>query len=204
MDEAEAQKLISERFTLGSDGYVHMNITTAEAQAMWDRGRKAHWAKTNSVGSNLLGEPLGSASQKLTRQKLFDLIVGAGLNNCYRCSKPMSATDFVLDHKESWMHASDPVKSFWEKENHSWSHFTCNSIHTFGRPAKYVKRDYKKVKPEKTVNCGFNLPISMSDSLRDTATSLGLSKVDIVREAIAEWLEKKTKEIQANEASSSP
>lgn len=194
-DKRFVKFLFGGRYTPSDDAIIGTNLTDGELRSFKDlfdaneRGRKAHWAKTNSIGSSILGQSLPTAMHQLTRQKLFELIESSGLNNCFRCNKPMTAQDFTLDHKEGWMHATDPPKSFWAKENHSWSHFTCNCIHTFGHPTKYVKKEIVKGEPsEKKETKAFRIPISLDDSIRDTATSLGLTKSDIVVKAVTEWL----------------
>ncbi len=75
--------------------------------------------------AELLGMPLGTASARLKKLVLFDLVKRLGLENCYRCEQPIeSADELDLDHKEPWRDVSADL--FWNLDNVGFSHHACN------------------------------------------------------------------------------
>lgn len=75
----------------------------------------------------LLGENFSTASGKLRKAILFDLVQRLALDNCYRCTlKIDSIKDLSIEHKESWQSAENPIDSFYSIENIGFSHLKCN------------------------------------------------------------------------------
>ena len=73
----------------------------------------------------LLGMHPASASAKLLRDILFDFVQKEG-TKCFRCSGDLYRDNFSIEHKESWMSSPNPLESFFDLENISYSHKNCN------------------------------------------------------------------------------
>ncbi len=76
--------------------------------------------------SRQLGENYSSASNKLRRKIMFSLIQECNKNRCHRCGKPMTESDFSIDHKKAWQNSANPKDLFWSMKNISFSHLRCN------------------------------------------------------------------------------
>ncbi len=77
----------------------------------------------------LLGEPIGTASNKLRKLMLFKLVCETEKDICFRCGKKIElASELSIEHKKPWMNAENPVESFYDLENISFSHLNCNSL----------------------------------------------------------------------------
>jgi hypothetical protein len=75
-----------------------------------------------------LGMPLGTASNKLKKNILFELVKTCGLNKCFRCNNTIeNVNEFSIEHKESWFDSNDPKGLFFNIDNIAYSHLKCNS-----------------------------------------------------------------------------
>lgn len=83
---------------------------------------------SNQRKAELLGEPFGTANNKLRKIVLYELAKQLSLLDCYRCGKFMVIKDFSIDHKERWGVADDPIKVFYDIENIAFSHGVCNTV----------------------------------------------------------------------------
>ncbi len=73
-----------------------------------------------------LGLSYNTARYKLNRLIIFEYAKLLGLDECFRCKKPIKdLEDFSIDHKQPWYFV-DP-KLFWEIKNIAYSHRSCNS-----------------------------------------------------------------------------
>ncbi len=76
--------------------------------------------------SEFLGENLGTASNRLRKMILFELVQQTKQDNCYRCGKTIeSVRDLSIEHKERWLDVD--VDLFWDMDNIAFSHLACNS-----------------------------------------------------------------------------
>ncbi len=77
--------------------------------------------------SELLGMSHGTASHRLRKEILFSLVQRLEEDQCYRChGKIVSVKDLSIEHKVPWESASDPKTSFFDLDNISFSHLSCN------------------------------------------------------------------------------
>ena len=74
-----------------------------------------------------LGMNRSTAQARLTRDLLWKYLCLAGSNSCHRCSKPMTRETFSIDHKVDWLQSDNPVETFFDLDNISFSHLDCNS-----------------------------------------------------------------------------
>jgi len=70
-----------------------------------------------------LGMNPSTASHRLVKDILWSKIEN---ELCYRCNKPMTRDTFSIEHKEAWLSSDDPLKSFFDLENITFSHLLCN------------------------------------------------------------------------------
>lgn len=94
--------------------------------------------KSNSDRAKLLGMPFGTANSKLRKLLLFSLAQKLGSDYCFRCDARIETVDdFSIEHKVPWRASSDPVASFFDMENISFSHLFCNTQHGRSLNRKY-------------------------------------------------------------------
>lgn len=83
-----------------------------------------------------LGMPFGTASGKLRKALLFDLLVRLELNFCFRCTSEIDGVEELsIEHKVAWLDSDDPVGKFFDLANVSFSHLNCN-IKAGRRPSR--------------------------------------------------------------------
>lgn len=77
--------------------------------------------------TELLGINHSTAQSALRKQIIYHLAEKLGMLNCYRCSEHIELNRFSIEHKDSWMGASDPLATFFDMENIAFSHLSpCN------------------------------------------------------------------------------
>lgn len=74
-----------------------------------------------------LGRCFSSAYRQLTRDIMFDLIVRANQNICFRCGHQMDRDNYSIEHKDPWLNSDSPVEKFFDLSNISFSHIACNA-----------------------------------------------------------------------------
>jgi hypothetical protein len=90
-----------------------------------------------------LGIPFGTACHQLRKEILFELVKEVKRDFCFRCGKQiMSSREFSIEHKEPWLHSSDPKMLFYSLQNIAFSHMRCNT------QARRIKRKYS---PEEAI-----------------------------------------------------
>ncbi len=73
-----------------------------------------------------LGMNPSTARNRLLKSIVFQFIELSG-QMCFRCDQVMSRDDFSIDHIEPWLDSEDPLKLYFDLENVTFSHHTCNS-----------------------------------------------------------------------------
>lgn len=89
-----------------------------------------------------LGMNPSTASGRLVKDLLFRFVVESGYR-CFRCGEELTRDTFSVDHKVPWLHSEAPVELYFDLDNVSFSHFTCNSA-AARRPAKYATKEELK------------------------------------------------------------
>lgn len=85
-----------------------------------------------------------TAAGRLIRDILYQFIVESDLNNCYHCNLPMSRETFSIEHKIPWLDSEDPVQLYFDLQNISYSHQSCNSSAARSARRKYKDEDEAK------------------------------------------------------------
>lgn len=91
-----------------------------------------------------LGINPSTASGKLVRDILYKFILELDLNNCYHCKLPMTRETFSIEHKIPWLDSEDPIKLYFDLENISFSHQSCNSSAARSARRKYANETEAK------------------------------------------------------------
>ena len=74
-----------------------------------------------------LGMSHGKASARLRKLLLFRLVQNAKEDVCYRCGiKILDVDDLSIEHKVPWLDSDDPPAMFFDLENVTFSHMSCN------------------------------------------------------------------------------
>ena len=69
----------------------------------------------------------GKANGILKKAILFELIKKCKLDICYRCNKQIeNVSELTVEHKIPWLDSDDPIKVFFDLENITFSHYSCN------------------------------------------------------------------------------
>ena len=71
-----------------------------------------------------LGLNPGTASGRLVKDLLFSHVKHIP---CYRCGGALTRDTFSVDHKTPWLDSENPTEVFFDLENISYSHISCNS-----------------------------------------------------------------------------
>ena len=74
-----------------------------------------------------LGMDPGTASNRLVKDILWNYIVKNEENFCFHCGAELERNNFSIEHKVPWLHSEDPLHLFFDLENISYSHKSCNS-----------------------------------------------------------------------------
>lgn len=72
-----------------------------------------------------LGMNRSTASNRLVKDLLYKFAVEG--TPCYRCGEELTRETFSIEHKEVWLDSDDPVGTFFDLDNISFSHKSCNS-----------------------------------------------------------------------------
>ena len=74
-----------------------------------------------------LGMNPSTAAGRLVKDILYKFVVDTGQNACYHCGSQMSRETFSIEHKEPWLDSDDPKGLYFDLDNISFSHQSCNS-----------------------------------------------------------------------------
>ena len=78
-----------------------------------------------------LGMSYGKANAILRKSILFSLVKKCNLDNCYRCNKKIEKIEELsIEHKIPWLHSEQAIELFFDLDNISFSHLSCNSSHS--------------------------------------------------------------------------
>lgn len=98
---------------------------------------------SNNKKNITLGMPHGTASNRLRKNILFNLLKKHGENVCFKCSEVIDKVeDLSIEHKKPWEGISADL--FWDLDNIAFSHMFCN------RP----DRPFRKYTPEEALKVG--------------------------------------------------
>lgn len=110
--------------------------------------RLAGFMRSAAKKAEILRMPLGTAGGRLRKSIMFKLAQMAGQDVCFRCQAKIATVDeFSIEHKINWMDHADPVGTFFDLDNISFSHHSCN-VRASRRPNKKYANRKEKVHAE--------------------------------------------------------
>ena len=81
---------------------------------------------SNAIKSKQLGMDYGTATSRLRKMVLLNLLQRLGDDFCFQCGERIETVeDLTLEHKVPWLHGSNAL--FWDVNNVAFSHRSCNS-----------------------------------------------------------------------------
>ncbi len=112
--------------------------------------------KHNKKKSKQLGQPYGTAANRLRKALMFKLAQETGMDRCFRCQQVIDdIREFSIDHKLPWLDTIDPVGNYFDLQNVAFAHLICNITHTrFTDSCKSASDRRRKVGPPGTAWCG--------------------------------------------------
>jgi hypothetical protein len=73
-----------------------------------------------------LGMNPSTASGRLVKDVLWSLIVQTKQDVCCKCKQSMTRETFSIEHVKPWLDSNDPVGLYFDLDNISFSHLSCN------------------------------------------------------------------------------
>ena len=84
-------------------------------------------SKYNKTKSEQIGMPIGTASARLKKNIMFDLLCRLNENKCYQCGEIIeNAENLSVEHKIPYLHSENPQELFFNLDNIAFSHLKCN------------------------------------------------------------------------------
>lgn len=81
----------------------------------------------NQKKKNQLGMSYGKASGILKKSLMFMFAKKCGFDNCFQCGEKIETLrELSIEHKIPWLDSKNPVELFFNLENVSFSHLSCN------------------------------------------------------------------------------
>lgn len=75
-----------------------------------------------------LGMNPSTAAGRLRKNVLFSLVQRCGEDLCHQCgNKIETPEELSIEHKTPWLDSEDPVRLFFDLDNISFSHLSCNA-----------------------------------------------------------------------------
>lgn len=92
------------------------------------KDRKVRYVETsNEKKQRLLGQPFGTATNKLRKMLLFDYAKRLNEDNCYRCQiRIETLEEFSIEHTVAWQGSINPKETFFDITQIAFSHLSCN------------------------------------------------------------------------------
>lgn len=86
---------------------------------------------TTNNPKDLLGMDVGTATNRLKKQMLFQMAVALELDNCHKCDSLISTyEELTMDHIRPWRPTKNGAKGnadlFWDLDNIAFTHRKCN------------------------------------------------------------------------------
>ena len=86
-----------------------------------------------------LGMPFGTATARLRKSILFQLLKKLKENVCFKCGEEILVIgDLSIEHKQPWENR-DP-KLFWDLDNIAFSHLRCNIQHNHNGSGTFLRK----------------------------------------------------------------
>lgn len=81
----------------------------------------------NKKKSEQLGMPIGTASNRLRKSVIFNLLKQLNQNFCFQCGAEIEfEKELSIEHKVPYLDSEDPKNLFFDLDNIAFSHLKCN------------------------------------------------------------------------------
>lgn len=90
-----------------------------------------------------LGMNPSTAANRLRMDILYSLVKRCGYK-CYRCGEDLTRESFSVEHITPWLDSENPKQMFFDLNNISFSHMTCNRLDARRPNKKYETLDERK------------------------------------------------------------
>jgi hypothetical protein len=88
---------------------------------------------SNEKKAQQLGMPYGTANGRLKKDIMFSLLKELNRNICYRCGELIeNSSTLSIEHKDNWLDSKEPAKLFFDINNITYSHLSCNCSQSRG------------------------------------------------------------------------
>lgn len=105
---------------------------------------KSKYQKSHLKRNEQLGMPLGTASGKLRKAILFQLVQDTKRDTCYRCKSKISRiSELSIEHMIPWLDSKNPQELFFDISNIAFSHIKCNISAARKTNQKYFTEEEK-------------------------------------------------------------
>jgi 5-methylcytosine-specific restriction endonuclease McrA len=85
-----------------------------------------------------LGMNPSTASHALKKELMFSLVQQLNQDVCFQCGKVIETSkELSVEHKTPWLHSEDPKGMFFDLDNITFSHRSCNSAAARTTTKKY-------------------------------------------------------------------
>lgn len=91
-----------------------------------------------------LGMNPSTASARLLKDIIYQYAVVDHDVKCHRCGEEMSREAFSIEHKVPWLHSENPHELYFDLENISFSHLSCN-VRSARKPSKKYHTDRERM-----------------------------------------------------------
>lgn len=82
---------------------------------------------SNQKKTDQLGMPIGTASGRLRKTIIFQLLKETNKNFCFQCGAEIETEkDLSIEHKVPWLDSENPKELFFDLNNIAFSHLICN------------------------------------------------------------------------------
>lgn len=82
---------------------------------------------SNNKKADQLGMPIGTASHKLRKSIIFNLLKKNNENFCFQCGTEIETEkELSIEHKVPYLDSENPVDLFFDLDNIAFSHLNCN------------------------------------------------------------------------------
>ncbi|XAI97427.1 hypothetical protein [Leptolyngbya phage Lbo-JY46] len=82
---------------------------------------------SNNKKADQLGMPIGTASGKLRKSIIFNLIKKLNEHYCFQCGAEIeSENELSIEHKTPYLDSKNPKELFFDLNNIAFSHLDCN------------------------------------------------------------------------------
>ncbi|MFJ7982450.1 hypothetical protein ACIQ1D_19525 [Lysinibacillus xylanilyticus] len=96
----------------------------------------------NQIKSEQLGISVSTATNRLKKSLMFQLVQQANRDVCFKCERKIeSEKELSVEHKQAWLHSENPIELFYDLDNIAFSHLKCNVGDA--RQSSVIKGKYK-------------------------------------------------------------